>query len=172
MRYQRFSCRRTLCETWFASFAVTALSLIRPIRKNISMIECCLVFSEVIAFVCIGSQCAAVRTLLPSHRGVSAEAGSTRADRVGEASISPLARPTSRRDADREWGVVCAPPKSSMAVRQSAEARSRLRPRSQFALHARRVALLPDRRIAAVFRCQVHSRSGIDADEPSKQAAR
>ena len=97
MRHLRFSCPPGLCGTWFVSFAITTLSLIRPIRKNNSMTECFLVFSEVIAFVCIGSQCAAVRTLLPSHRGGVAGAGLTRADRVGEASISRFARPTSRR---------------------------------------------------------------------------
>jgi len=106
MRRLRFSCRRALCGTWFASFAVTALSLIRPIRKNIPMIECFLVFSEVIAFICLGSQCAAVWTLLPSHRGGTAEAGATRADRVGEASISRFAPPTSRRTTTTEsWGL-------------------------------------------------------------------
>ena len=61
------------------------------------MLECFGVFSEVIAFVCIGSQFAAVRTLLPSHRRIAADAASARANEVGEPSIARFAPPTSRR---------------------------------------------------------------------------
>lgn len=65
--------------------------------KNISMIECFGVFSEVIAFVCIGSQFAAVRTSLPSHRRIGAGAASARANEVGEASIARFVPSVSRR---------------------------------------------------------------------------
>jgi hypothetical protein len=61
------------------------------------MLECFGVFSEVIAFVCIGSQFAAVRTLLPSHCRIAADAASVRANEVGEPSIARFAPPTSRR---------------------------------------------------------------------------
>lgn len=73
--------------------------------KNIFMIECFLVFSEVIAFVCVGSQFAAVRTLWPSHRRIGADAGAARANEVGEASIAPFvfAPPTSRRGITEGW---------------------------------------------------------------------
>lgn len=55
------------------------------------------VSSEVIAFVCIGSQFAAVRTLLPSHLRIGADAASARASEVREASIARFVAPTSRR---------------------------------------------------------------------------
>lgn len=61
------------------------------------MIECFGVFSKVIAFVCIGSECAPVRMLLPLHRRIGAYTASARAKNVGEASIARLAPPTSRR---------------------------------------------------------------------------
>jgi hypothetical protein len=61
------------------------------------MPECFGVFSEVIAFVCIGSQFAAVRTLLPLHRRIAADAASVRANEVREPSIARFAPPTSRR---------------------------------------------------------------------------
>jgi hypothetical protein len=61
------------------------------------MLECFGVFSEVIAFVCIGWQFAAVRTLLSSQRRIAADAASVRANEVGEPSIARFAPPTSRR---------------------------------------------------------------------------
>jgi hypothetical protein len=67
------------------------------------MIECFIVFSEVIAFVCVGSQFAAVRTLWPSHRTIGADAGLARATEVGEASIARFATPTSRRGITEGW---------------------------------------------------------------------
>lgn len=61
------------------------------------MFECFEVFSEVIAFVCIGSQFAAVRTLLPPHRRIGADAASARANEVEEPSIARFVPPMSRR---------------------------------------------------------------------------
>lgn len=61
------------------------------------MLECFGVFSEVIAFVCIGSQFAAVRTLLSSQHRIAADAASARVNEVGEPSIARFAPPTSRR---------------------------------------------------------------------------
>jgi len=52
------------------------------------MIECFIVLSEVIAFVCIGSPFAAVGTLLLSHRRIGADAGLTKANQMAEASIA------------------------------------------------------------------------------------
>ena len=51
---------------------------------------------EVIAFVCIGSEFATVRTLLPLHRRIGAYTALARAKNVGEASIARFAPPTSR----------------------------------------------------------------------------
>ena len=61
------------------------------------MLECFGVFSEVIAFVRIGSQFAAVRTLLSSQHRIAADAASARVNEVGEPSIARFAPPTSRR---------------------------------------------------------------------------
>jgi hypothetical protein len=61
------------------------------------MIECFGVSSNVIAFVCIGSECAAVRTLLPLHGRIAASTALARAKNVAEASIARLAPPRSRR---------------------------------------------------------------------------
>jgi hypothetical protein len=61
------------------------------------MLECFGVFSEVIAFVCIGWQFAAVRTLLSSQRRIAADAASAMANELGEPSIARFAPPTSRR---------------------------------------------------------------------------
>src|SRR5438034_3268264 len=52
---------------------------------------------EVIAFVCIGSEFATVRTLLPLPRRIGAYTALARAKNVGEASIARFAPPTSRR---------------------------------------------------------------------------
>src|ERR1700737_1168658 len=70
--------------------------------KNISMVECFGVLSEVIAFVCIGLQFAAVRTLLPSLCRIGADATSARANEVGEPSIARFAPPASRRGITEE----------------------------------------------------------------------
>jgi hypothetical protein len=75
------------------------------------MIECFGVFSEVIAFVCIGSQFAAVRKSLPSHRRIGAAAASARANEVGEASIARFVPPVSRRGITEGWEVPPAPQK-------------------------------------------------------------
>jgi hypothetical protein len=73
------------------------------------MIKCFRVFSEVIAFVCIGSQFAAVRTLLPSHHRIDADAASARANEVGEASIVRFGPPASRRGITEGWEVSLPP---------------------------------------------------------------
>lgn len=56
-----------------------------------------------IAFVCIGSEFATVRTLLPLHRRIGAYTALARARNVGEASIARLASPTSRRGITEQW---------------------------------------------------------------------
>ena len=58
-----------------------------------------------IAFVCIGSEFAAVRTLLPLHRRIGAYTTLARAKNVGEASIARFAPPTSRRGITEQWGL-------------------------------------------------------------------
>src|SRR6266849_6204196 len=58
---------------------------------------------EVIAFVCIGSELATVRTLLPLHRRIGAYTALARAKNVGEASIARFAPPTSRRGITEQW---------------------------------------------------------------------
>ena len=58
---------------------------------------------EVIAFVCIGSEFATVRTLLPLHRRIGAYTALARAKNVGEASIARFAPPTSRRGISEQW---------------------------------------------------------------------
>jgi hypothetical protein len=57
----------------------------------------------VIAFVCIGSEFATVRTLLPLHRRIGAYTTLARAKNVGEASIARSAPPTSRRGITEQW---------------------------------------------------------------------
>jgi hypothetical protein len=57
----------------------------------------------VIAFVCIGSEFAAVRTLLPLLCRIGAYTALARAKNVGEASIARLAPPTSRRGITEQW---------------------------------------------------------------------
>jgi hypothetical protein len=57
----------------------------------------------VIAFVCIGSEFATVRTLLPLHRRIGAYTTLARAKNVGEASIARFAPPTSRRGITEQW---------------------------------------------------------------------
>ena len=72
------------------------------------MVECFGVFSKVIAFVCIGSEFAAVRTLLPLHRRITAYTALARAKNVGEASIARFAPPTSRRGITEQWELSLA----------------------------------------------------------------
>ena len=69
------------------------------------MIKCFRVFSEVIAFVCIGSQFAAVRTLLPSHHRIDADAASARANEVGEASIARFVPPAFPQGIPEGWDL-------------------------------------------------------------------
>jgi len=57
----------------------------------------------VIAFVCIGSEFATVRTLLPLHRRIGAYTALARAKNVGEASLARFAPPTSRRGITEQW---------------------------------------------------------------------
>jgi len=73
------------------------------------MLKWFLVFLEVTAFVCISSQFAAVRTLLPSHRRNGADAGSARANEVGEASIARFVPPASRRGIPEGWELSLPP---------------------------------------------------------------
>lgn len=56
-----------------------------------------------IAFVCIGSELATVRTALRLHRRIGAYTALARAKNVGEASIARLAPPTSRRGITEQW---------------------------------------------------------------------
>lgn len=56
-----------------------------------------------IAFVCIGSEFATVRTLLPLHRRIGAYTALARAKNVVEASIARFAPPTSRRGITEQW---------------------------------------------------------------------
>src|SRR5260370_34868620 len=58
---------------------------------------------EVIAFVCIGSEFATVRTLLPLLRRIGAYTALARAKNVGETSIARLAPPASRRGITEQW---------------------------------------------------------------------
>jgi hypothetical protein len=57
----------------------------------------------VIAFVCIGSGFATIRTLLPLHRRIGAYTALARAKNVGEASIARFAPPMSRRRITEQW---------------------------------------------------------------------
>lgn len=73
------------------------------------MLKCFIVFSEVIAFLCIGSQFVAVRTLLPSHRRIGADPNSARVNEVREASIARVSPPTSRRGITEGWESALPP---------------------------------------------------------------
>jgi len=63
----------------------------------------------VIAFVCIGSEFATVRTLLPLHRRIGAYTALARAKNVGEASIARFAVPISRRGITELWELSLPP---------------------------------------------------------------
>jgi hypothetical protein len=67
------------------------------------MFKCFGVFSQVIAFVCLGSEFATVRTLLPLLRRIGACTALARAKNVGKASLARLAPPTSRRGITEPW---------------------------------------------------------------------
>ena len=58
---------------------------------------------EVIAFICIGSEFAAVRTLLPLLCRIGAYTALARVRNVGATSIARLAPPTSRRGITEQW---------------------------------------------------------------------
>ncbi len=62
-----------------------------------------------IAFVCIGSEFATVRTLLPLHRRIGAYTALARARNVGEASIARFAPPPSRRGMTEQWELSLPP---------------------------------------------------------------
>lgn len=62
-----------------------------------------------IAFVCIGSEFATVRTLLTLHRRIGAYTALARAKHVGEASIARFAPPTSRRGITGQWELSLPP---------------------------------------------------------------
>jgi hypothetical protein len=74
------------------------------------MIECFIVFSELIGLVRIGSEFAAVQTSLPSQRRISADSASARANEVGEVGIARLAPPTSRRAIREAWELLLRRP--------------------------------------------------------------
>lgn len=78
---------------------------VSPAIKTISMLKCFRVSSEVIAFVCIGSQLVAVRMLWPSHYRIEADAAPARAAEVGEAAIMRFGPLTSRRVIAGRWDV-------------------------------------------------------------------
>ena len=86
-----------------ASFAVVAPSPTIKNIKNIPMFKCFGVFSQVIAFVCLGSEFATVRTLLSLLRRIGACTALARAKNVGKASLARLAPPTSRRGIIEPW---------------------------------------------------------------------
>ena len=62
-----------------------------------------------IAFVCIGSESATVRTLLPLHRRIGAYTALARAKNVGEASTARFAPPTYRRGITEQWELSLPP---------------------------------------------------------------
>src|ERR1700680_2236187 len=64
---------------------------------------------EVIAFVCIGSEFATVRTLLPLHRRIGGGTALARAQNVVEAAIARFAPPTSRRGISEQWELSLPP---------------------------------------------------------------
>jgi len=99
------------------------------------MIECFIVFSEVIAFVCVGSQFAAVRTLWPSHRTIGADAGLARATEVGDVSIARFATPTSRRGITEGWDLYGPSPKPEWWLASRPEHLPRSDSDSQAAAH-------------------------------------
>jgi hypothetical protein len=104
--------------------------------KSISMIECFGVFSEVIAFVCIGSQFAAVRTSLPSHRRIGADAASARANEMGEASIARLVPPVSGPGITEGWELSLAPQELECLVDRQPKPCPRFDSSAQAAPHA------------------------------------
>lgn len=106
------------------------------------MSECFIVFSEVIAFVCIGSQFAAVRASLPSHRWIGADAASAGANKVAEASIARSVPPTSYQGVTDGWEL--SPPPQSCGWRLDGQAKRLpgFGPRTHSALCDRRSELL------------------------------
>ena len=98
--------------TWSASFAVVAPSPTIKNIKNIPMFKCFGVFSQVIAFVCLGSEFATVRTLLPLLRRIGACTALARAKNVGKASLARLAAPTSRQGITEPWELSLPRPRS------------------------------------------------------------
>lgn len=110
------------------------------ITKNISVIKCFGVFSEVIAFVCIGSQFEAVRTSLPSRRrmGAAAASASAGANELGEASIAGLVPPVSRRGITEGWKLSLAQQRLECLFDDQPKRCPRFDSSSQAAPHARR----------------------------------
>ena len=91
-----------------------------------------------IAFVCIGSQFAAVRTSLPSHRRIGADAASARANEMGEATIARLVPPVSGRGITEGWELSPAPQELECLVDGRPKPYPRFDSSAQAAPHARR----------------------------------
>jgi hypothetical protein len=98
------SSRRPPCGSWSVSLGIGGRD---AMRKNIRIIECFGVFSQVIAFAGIESRFAAARTIFPERRTADAAATLTRVQ--GETSTTEVARPMSRRQI-RERRELSLPP--------------------------------------------------------------
>jgi len=88
------------------------------------MIKCFRVFSEVIAFVCIGWRFAAVRTLLPSHHGIDAAAASARANEVGDASIARFGPTAFPQGIPEGWDLSPLEPRPEWALLPNSSAQA------------------------------------------------
>jgi hypothetical protein len=89
------------------------------------MVECFGVFSKVIALVCMGSQCAVVRTLVPSDRRAATGLVLARAEEVGEASTTQFAPPASRREIAERGQLSLPPPRLECVVEHLPRRRAR-----------------------------------------------
>jgi hypothetical protein len=72
------------------------------------MLECFGVFSKVIALICMGSQCAAPPTALPSRRRTGTGPALTKAREVGEGSTARFV-PAARRGIAERWELPLPP---------------------------------------------------------------
>lgn len=106
------------------------------------MSECFIVFSEVIAFVCISSQFAAVRTSLPSQRWIGADAASPGANKVEEVSISRSVSLTSYQGVTDEWELSSPPQRRGLLLDGQAKLLPALQPSTHSAPCGRRGQLL------------------------------
>ena len=106
------------------------------------MSECFIVFSEVIAFVCISSQFAAVRTSLPSQRWIGADAASPGANKVEKASISRSVSLPSYEGVTGEWELSPPEQRRGLLLEGRTKWLSDLEPRTHSAPGERRGDLL------------------------------